>query len=63
MAGDRKMNYLKRIADIQLIEKLEAFGGVLIVGPKVAEKLQLQSKKRKALLSFKMKTSAKTICS
>ena len=28
------MNYLKRIADKQLELKLDAFGGVLITGPK-----------------------------
>ncbi|MCR5798352.1 MAG: DUF4143 domain-containing protein [Eubacterium sp.] len=46
------MNYLKRIADIQLIEKLEAFGGVLIVGPKGCGKTTTAKQKAKSFIEF-----------
>lgn len=37
------MDYYKRMADIQLEERLNAFGAVLIEGPKWAEKPPLRS--------------------
>ena len=46
------MRYLKRIADIQLTEKLEAFGGVLIVGPKGCGKTTTAKQKAKSFIEF-----------
>ena len=46
------MNYLKRIADEQLTLKLEAFGGVLITGPKGCGKTTTAKQKAKSVIEF-----------
>ena len=46
------MNYLKRIADEQLALKLEAFGGVLITGPKGCGKTTTAKQKAKSVIEF-----------
>lgn len=46
------MNYLKRIADEQLTLKLEAFGGVLITGPKGCGKTTTAKQKAKSVIDF-----------
>lgn len=46
------MNYLKRIADEQLTLKLEAFGGILITGPKGCGKTTTAKQKAKSVIEF-----------
>lgn len=46
------MNYLKRIADEQFTLKLEAFGGVLITGPKGCGKTTTAKQKAKSVIEF-----------
>ena len=46
------MNYLKRIADEQLKMKLDAFGGVLITGPKGCGKTTTAKQKAKSIIEF-----------
>ena len=46
------MKYLKRIADMQLIEKLEASGGVLIVGPKGCGKTRTAKERCNTVIEF-----------
>ena len=54
-------NYKKRIVDDLLDLKLESFGATLIVGPKGAERQQLQNKNLKVSLNFKMRIKERTI--
>lgn len=46
------MKYLKRIADEQLALKLDAFGGVLITGPKGCGKTTTAKQKAKSIIEF-----------